>query len=203
MPVVHLSETKRRKILEEATTLFLKEGYSAASMSALLRRVGGSKTTIYTHFGDKAGLFTAIVDELLKETVAFADAVNLSALTVRDALRKIALEHLDVVLSDRYVRMIRIVAAEVDRFPEIGKAFYEHGPGLSYANFKAFLDVRVAARELAIDDTSHATDMFFGTLLHREVLARIYGVKKAPLRNRKAVADAVTNEFLKRYGCQV
>jgi AcrR family transcriptional regulator len=203
MPVLNLSETKRQKILEEATTLFLEEGYSAASMSELLRRVGGSKTTIYSHFGDKAGLFTAIVDELLTETVAFADAVNLSALTVRAALCKIALQHLDLVLSDRYVRMIRIVAAEVERFPEIGKAFYDHGPGLSYANFKVFLDERVAAGELVIDDTSHATDLFFGTLLHREVLARIYGVKKAPLRNRKAVADAVTNEFLKRYGCQV
>ncbi len=202
MPVVHLSETKRRKILAEATILFLTEGYSGASMSELLRRVGGSKTTIYTHFGDKAGLFTAIVDELLKETVAFADSVNLSTLTVRAALRKIALQHLDVVLSDRYIRMIRIVAAEVERFPEIGKAFYEHGPGLSYTNFKAFLDERVAAGELAIADTARATDLFFGMLLHREVLARIYGVKTAPLRNRKAVADAVTNEFLTWYGGQ-
>ena len=203
MPVVTLSETKRQKILSEATTLFLTEGYSAASMSEILRRVGGSKTTIYTHFGDKASLFTAIVDELLQETVAFADALNLSTLTVRDALRKIALQHLDVVLSDRYIRMIRIVAAEVERFPEIGKAFYEHGPGLSYANFKALLDERVAAGELAIADTARATDLFFGTLLHREVLARIYGVKTAPLRNRKAVADAVTDEFLTHYGGQV
>ena len=202
MPVVTLSETKRQKILAEVTTLFLTEGYSGASMSELLRRVGGSKTTIYTHFGDKAGLFTAIVDELLQETVAFADSVNLSTLTVRDALCKIALQHLDVVLSDRYIRMIRIVAAEVERFPEIGKAFYEHGPGLSYANFKALLDERLAAGELAIADTARATDLFFGTLLHREVLARIYGVKTAPLRNRKAVADAVTDEFLTRYGCQ-
>ena len=202
MPVVHLSDTKRRKILAEATTLFLKEGYRAASMSELLRRVGGSKTTIYTHFGDKAGLFTATVDELLKETVVFADSGNLSTLTVRDALRKIAQQHLDVVLSERSIRMIRIVAAEVERFPEIGKAFYEHGPGLSYVNFKTFLDERVAAGELAIADTSRATDLFFGTLLHREVLARIYGVKTGPLRNRKAVADAVTDEFLTRYGCQ-
>lgn len=203
--VVHMSVTsatnvKRRKILEVATDLFLEEGFGAASMSELLRLVGGSKSTIYTHFGDKAGLFTAVVDELLKETVAFTDSLNLAALSLHDALLEIAQQHLNVVLSDRYIRLIRIVAAEVDRFPELGKAFYHHGPGLSHANFKAFLNEHVAAGELAIEDTSRATDLFFGTLLHREVLARIYGVKTTPLRNRKAVAAAVTDEFIELYG---
>ena len=200
MSVVNISINKRQKILEEATELFLEQGYSAASMSELLRRIGGSKTTIYSHFGDKAGLFTAIVDELLKETVAFTDSAQLASLSLREALETIALQHLEVVLSDRYIRMIRIVAAEVDRFPEIGAAFYEHGPGLSYRNFKALLDEHVAAGRLEIDDTSRATDTFFGALLHREVLARIYGVKTTPLRNRKVVADAVTSEFMSRYG---
>ncbi len=202
MPVANASNAKRRKILEVATNLFLKEGYGAASMSELLRLVRGSKTTIYTHFGDKAGLFTAIVDELLNETVAFTDPLNLSALSVHDALLEIAQQHLKVVLSDRYISLIRIVAAEVGRFPELGKAFYDHGPGRSYLNFKAFLDERVARGELNVEDTSRATDLFFGTLLHREVLSRLYGVKTIPLRNRKAVAAAVTDEFIKRYRSQ-
>ena len=38
--------------------------------SELLRRVGGSKTTIYTYFGDKAGLFTAVVDDMLVDSVS-------------------------------------------------------------------------------------------------------------------------------------
>ncbi len=199
MSAVSLSISKRQTILEEATELFLEQGYNAASMSELLRRVGGSKTTIYTHFGDKAGLFTAIVDELLKETVAFTDSDRLVSLSLRDALEAIALQHLEVVLSDRYIRMIRIVVAEVDRFPEIGEAFYAHGPGLSYKNFETFLKRQVASGDLDIDDTARATDTFFGTLLHREVLARIYGVKTTPLRNRKAMAEAVTDEFITRY----
>ena len=43
---------------------------------------------------------------------------------------------------------------------------------------------------------------FDGDVRKDDVLARIYGVKTGPLRNRKAVADAVTDEFLTRYGCQ-
>ena len=50
-----------------------------------------------------------------------------------------------------------------------------------------------------IADTARATDLFFGTLLHREVLARTYGVIATPLRERGAVAEAVVDEFLDRY----
>jgi len=115
---------------------------------------------------------------------------------------EIADRHLKIVLSERYIKLIRIVAAEAQRFPEIGKAFYEHGPGRSYSNFKAFLEQRVAAGELEIADTSRTTDMFFGTLLHREVLSRIYGVKKARLRDRAAVATAIVDEFLDHFGSE-
>jgi len=193
------SETKRRHILAIATDLFLENGFSGASTSELLRRVGGSKTTIYSYFGDKAGLFTAVVDEMLLDSVSLPGSLGLAELSIRDALEKIAREYLKVVLSQRYLGLMRIVIAEVNRFPEIGAAFYEHGPGLSYSRFKNFLDERIVNGELVIKDTSRATDLFFGTLLHRELLARIYGVKNTPLRNSGAVAAAVTNEFMDHY----
>ena len=196
------SNTKRQNILSNATDLFLEKGFSAASTSELLRRVGGSKTTIYTHFGGKAGLFIAVVDEMLKDSVDMLGSLNLSGLHAYDALFKIAQQYLQVVLSERYIGLMRIVVAEVNRFPEIGKAFYEHGPGLSYAKFKSFLDERVVAGELDIQDTSRATDLFFGTLLHREVLSRLLGVKTTPLRERKTIAAAVTDEFIECYGKQ-
>ena len=199
MPASRTVNPKRQAILEAATTLFLERGFSGTSMSELLRLVGGSKTTIYTHFGDKAGLFTAVVDELLEATVAFSDSQILSSLSLRDALVEIAVQHLDVVLSDRYIRLIRIVAAEVDQFPALVKAFYDHGPGLSYTNFKTFLEHRVMEENLKIANPSLAVDMFFGTLLHREVLARIYGVT-AVQRNHKAKATSVADEFIGLYG---
>lgn len=196
------SNKKRQNILSNATDLFLEKGYSAASTSELLRRVGGSKTTIYTHFGDKAGLFIAVVDEMLKDSVDMLGSLNLAGLSAYDALSKIAQQYLKVVLSERYIGLMRIVVAEVNRFPEIGKAFYEHGPELSYSKFKTFLEERVEHRELNINDTSRATDLFFGTLLHREVLSRLFGVKTAPLRDRTKIAEAVTDEFFARYGQQ-
>lgn len=194
-----MSNTKRQHILAIATELFLEKGFSGASTSELLQRTGGSKTTIYSYFGDKAGLFTAVVDEMLVDSVSLLGSLDLAELNVRGALMKIADQYLKVVLSERYIGLMRIVIAEVQRFPEIGEAFYEHGPGLSYKKFNRFLVERVDTQELEIEDTSRATDLFFGTLLHRELLSRIYGVKKTALRNRAGIAAAVTSEFLARY----
>lgn len=194
------STAKRQNILAVASELFLEKGFSAASTSELLRRTGGSKTTIYSYFGDKSGLFTAVVDDMLQDSVSLLGSLDLAELDVRDALIKISEQYLKVVLSPRYVGLMRIVIAEVNRFPEIGEAFYEHGPGLSYAKFKSFLEERIERGELSVGNTSRATDLFFGTLLHREILSRIYGVKNAPLRNRHAVAAAVSDEFIAHYG---
>lgn len=43
--------------------MFFEHGYAAASIDAVIERIGGSKRNIYTTFGSKEGLFTALVSE--------------------------------------------------------------------------------------------------------------------------------------------
>lgn len=199
MALSKYSSDKRQNILTVATELFLEKGFSGTSTTELLRRVGGSKTTIYSHFGDKAGLFTAVVDDVLKDTVAFSDSLDLKELSTRDAIIKIADQHLKIALSERYINLVRIAAAEVSSFPQIGRAFYEHGPATSYRNFQVFLKHRIALGDLKIKNVKLATDMLFGTLLHREFLARLYGATVSPVRDRSAIAITVADEFLDHY----
>ena len=51
---------RRLRILEAATRLFLDEGYGQATTNALVRIVGGSKATLYSHFPSKEQLFGAV-----------------------------------------------------------------------------------------------------------------------------------------------
>ena len=48
---------KRRAILEAAYRLFRENGFERTSVSAIVALVGGSKGTIYAHFGSKEELF--------------------------------------------------------------------------------------------------------------------------------------------------
>src|ERR1700684_2433607 len=54
---------KRRQIVEGARSIFLAQGFDAASMNDIARAAGVSKGTLYVYFDNKEQLFQAIVGE--------------------------------------------------------------------------------------------------------------------------------------------
>lgn len=44
--------------------VFLKHGYAGTSMDRVAEVAGVSKNTIYNHFQDKEGLFTALIEQI-------------------------------------------------------------------------------------------------------------------------------------------
>jgi len=56
-----IQEQKRNLILEEATHLFIKEGYENMKISELAKHVGVSIGVIYSLFGSKEGLYNQYV----------------------------------------------------------------------------------------------------------------------------------------------
>ena len=75
------SEEKRQQIIRIAAELFEELGYERTSMSAIAARVGGSKATLYSHFGSKEELLRAVLendvsaeaDRLMQEFLAEDD----------------------------------------------------------------------------------------------------------------------------------
>ncbi|HEY9832621.1 MAG TPA: helix-turn-helix domain-containing protein, partial [Stenomitos sp.] len=59
-----LSAEKTNAILDGAMQEFLANGYAATSMDKVAAAAGVSKATVYSHFQDKQGLFTALVQRL-------------------------------------------------------------------------------------------------------------------------------------------
>ncbi len=54
---------KQRAILSGALEVFARDGYTRASIDAIAAEATVSTRTIYNHFGDKAGLFAAVIQE--------------------------------------------------------------------------------------------------------------------------------------------
>src|SRR5690349_12123523 len=61
---------KRRAIIAAATTVFLREGYTRASVDAIAAEAGVSKQTVYNHFGDKENLFLSVTGAAQDDAVA-------------------------------------------------------------------------------------------------------------------------------------
>jgi TetR/AcrR family transcriptional repressor of mexJK operon len=130
------SARKRRAILEAGTTLFLRHGYLGTSMDEIAALAGVSKQTVYKQFADKESLFTEIVISTVEEV---AKPVHDEVLKVRDSgdveadLRRLARQLLRKVLQPRILQLRRLVIGEAARFPELGRTFYEQGPGRTIA----------------------------------------------------------------------
>jgi AcrR family transcriptional regulator len=120
-------DARREAILDVAQQVFLEEGFAAASMSTIAARLGGSKGTLYNYFKSKDDLFNAYVerrclwqqDEIFECLPGEAPAA---------ALQRVARSFLAHILNDTTLRNFRLIAAEAERSPEIGRSFYEKGP---------------------------------------------------------------------------
>jgi AcrR family transcriptional regulator len=64
---------KRRRIVEAAWRLALRNGLRATTMEALAREAGVAKGTLYAHFPDKDAVFDGAVADLLVELAAAFD----------------------------------------------------------------------------------------------------------------------------------
>ena len=157
------STRKRRAILEAATGVFLRNGYVGTSMDEIAARAGVSKQTVYRHFADKEGLFTALVLSTIdqvglpfyEELPALEDTEDLE----RD-LRELARRLVGVVMQPRLLQLRRLVIAEAGRFPALGRRYYERGPGRTAKTLAASFE-RLAERGLlTLDDPLTAASHF-------------------------------------------
>jgi AcrR family transcriptional regulator len=199
------SVRKRRAIVEAATTAFLRNGYAGTSMDEIASAAGVSKQTVYKHFLDKEGLFGEVVVSTVSEA---SDAVYAEVRKLRESgdveadLRDLARRQVAIVMRPRLLQLRRLVIAEAGRFPELGRVFYEQGPGRTL-DVLAKTFARLAERgELQVDDPAIASAHFNWLIMSAPLneamlLGRDEPPAPAVLRRH---ADAGVRTFLAAYG---
>ena len=196
---------KRQAILAAAGALFVALGYGAVSMDAIARSANVSKATLYAHFSSKDLLFATIINDACRENIAAGDMFGESHVDLTDALRAIGTRLLRFLLSERALAIPRVVVAECGRFPELGRAFYENGPGVFRRMLAEWLDRRGTEGRLDLTDPTVAADHFIGMLrtgLYARAtlgLAPAAGSPAVEAEIEATVVEAV-GAFLRAYG---
>lgn len=192
----------RQRIRAAAHRLFLQQGYLATSIDAILAEANiSSKETLYRHYANKEALFADVLSYLTMEQPGFSE--KLAALptphdlpSLRSALTELSREILSMMIQPDYLPLVRMIIAEVPRFPQLGSLFFstvtQRGLAIVTALLQAAREQQIIA-ELDFDAVTHA---WLGGLLAYVLTSLLFASEEAhpPALDR---ADAVVEIIMR------
>jgi TetR/AcrR family transcriptional repressor of mexJK operon len=195
---------KRHAILDAAAALFLRKGFLGTSMDEVAALAAVSKQTVYKQFASKEALFLGIVEGMTgagsdRVQVEIPDPADLAQ--VAAALRGHAERLMTVALSPELLQLRRLVIGEAGRFPELGKALHEGGPGRAIAGLSVTLERWAGRGLLTIADPLAAAIQFNWLIMGEPINRAMFFIDEPPIEAaaREAHIAAGVRLFLAGY----
>jgi TetR/AcrR family transcriptional repressor of mexJK operon len=149
-------------IIDAASRTFLEFGFTGTSMDQVAAAASVSKQTVYSHFRSKEALFVAVVGSM----TGAADAAILPKLDMpmdiplERYLLDFAIGQVSIVRDPGLMRLRRLVIAEAERFPDLGKALHENGPGRTIKRLTTAFEHHRERGDLIVADARSAATFF-------------------------------------------
>lgn len=178
----------RREMIEEAAyRVLVRDGYKAASILAIAKEAKASNETLYRWYGNKQGLFAALVErnaQAARELLDEALAGDQTPLTTLEALGPVLLR---LVTSERAVALNRAAAGDVYDTGTLGAALAKGGRESLVPLIAKLLVQADADGALQIDDPAEAAEVYINLLLGDVQIRRATGALE-PLSEAAIVA---------------
>ena len=199
-PNITKREDRRETILDVARDCFLAEGFAATSMSSIAARLGGSKGTLYNYFPSKEELFAAMMQRTCAELQATLFDVGPEDGDTEAKLEHFARGFLSHLMSPEAIAIQRVVVSESERFPELGRVFYDCGPKIVLARIGAYLEELMDAGRLRRTDPIVAAQHFKDLAISGVYWPYLWGVATAPTEGEfDAQVTRAVDTFLRAY----
>jgi len=186
-----------QRLIEVATRLFLDRGFDATSLDAVAEAARVSKPTVYSRYGDKRGLFAAVLRREISRWLAPLSAAaetqisSASDISVEQRLVEIGREMLSLTCGPDAVAFSRMMTSQAINFPDVAKLGKEEGWLKAVGTTARFFDHLVAQGALDIEDTTIAAEVFLDVVvghIHRmATFGMALELKAAEKRMRVAV----------------
>lgn len=199
------SPKKRKAIVEAARTVFLRDGFSRASVDAIAALAEVSKRTIYNHFEDKEQLLTEIVREStasVAESFVAAAREHLTDVTdVEAALVAFGEAWLAPRAGDAdHGALVRLVIAEATHHPEVVRVWLLAGPRHVRRELTVRLEELAGRGLLVLPDAAQAAG-HFTALVHSPAGERsFYGTLPLTATEIDEIVRGGVRAFLRLYG---
>jgi TetR/AcrR family transcriptional repressor of mexJK operon len=119
------SQQRRRDILLAGKKVFFQGGYQLASVDRIAEVAGTTKRTVYDHFGSKEALFAEVIAFAGDQFVALLPSADDLPEAPAEGLRAFVTLMRALVGAPDSLRFQRLIIAEAERHPAMGRALYE------------------------------------------------------------------------------
>lgn len=194
------TKAERQAQIEEAAYKLLKaRGYGGASMLSIAKEARASNETLYRWYGDKTGLFKALVESNARATKAVLAAAIRDEADPLVSLEEVAPILLSMLLGERAVSLNR--AAASDESGELGAAIAAGGRDSVLPLIEKLIERGMETGALAAPSARVAANWFLNLLIGDQQIRRV--IRTLPIPSDMDVhsrAITVSSAFRKLCG---
>lgn len=163
-------QTRRREIEDIAYKVLAERGFSSTSMLEIAKQARASNETLYQWYGDKLGLFAAMIEANRAGAVERLQ-MSIEGGSLGNDLMGFGSVLLQTILSDRAILLNRAAAA--DASGQLAEALRRHGRD----SVLPFLESRLGREPLppAFASASEAAECFIALLIGDRQIRRMHG----------------------------
>lgn len=193
------AEERRERILDAAGKIFFEQGFSAASIDSVIDLIGGSKRTLYAEFGNKEGLFKALVNRCADNAVGELSGHFPDGHDIRETMIRFGKRLLETFQTEDLMGISRTMLLEGERFPELARSVYENGAARASKSLAEALRKAKSSGDIVNVDFVTVANHFVGMMRGNEYLRILLGLR-GKLTGREADAFVKSAVDLCLYG---
>ena len=184
-------EARARQIEAAAYELLEEKGFAGLSVQAVAKAAKASNETLYKWYGDKTGLFEALIRG---NTGLVAQALEAAAMdNPIECLRRVGPVLLTMLLGDRAVALNRAAAA--DASGTLGRTLAREGRSAVAPRIIGIMEIAISEDALANGTPQEMAETFFALLIGDLQVRRVTGALPKPHDDyiQKRAGDAVAS----------
>lgn len=185
-------------IKEAAFEVLAEKGYKAASMLEIARRAKASNETLYKWFGNKQGLFKALVEDNARDARDLLEKALSDGSDPIDALSRLGPVLLGIVTGEKAVALNRAAAGDVFETATLGGTIADYGRETIVPLLSAIFERAGKDGLLTIDEPREAAETYINLLIGDLQIRRVIGVSPPPARREAEARTARALAHLQR-----
>lgn len=183
------SQEKAQQILKGALPEFLQSGYDGTSMDRVAQAAGVSKQTVYSHFGDKEGLFKALVEQVARHKFQLVWAKPLKGKPEK-VLKELAFRLLKEVNNKEQLLFAHLLITESRKHPELSQLFLANVTKPAIVVLSNYFK---ETSQLSVQNPEAIAHIFVNTLIHHVLTQEMLNAKEIMPMSQSVLIDNLIN----------